>query len=139
MTHHHPVSSVRQNTTHEDREVNVMAVVLSLTGLIVMTIFCAAIVFFMFVGIKKMVGKQEHPISQVLLVDQTPPEPRLQQDPKTDLKKMRAKEDALLTSYGWVDASTGAVRIPVAEAMKMIAKKGLPVSGTSTQAPASKK
>jgi hypothetical protein len=50
-----------------------------------------------------------------------PPEPRLQSTPVDDLKAVRAEEDAVLTSYGWVDAEKGIVRIPVSEAMKLMA------------------
>ena len=55
-----------------------------------------------------------------------PPEPRLQTDPRQDLQNLRSAEDAMLTSYGWVDKSAGVARIPVGEAMKLVVKRGLP-------------
>ena len=36
-----------------------------------------------------------------------PPGPRLQTSPRTDLQEFRAREDALLDSYQWVDKSAG--------------------------------
>ena len=42
-----------------------------------------------------------------------PPEPRLQTNPREDLRDLRASEDALLNSYGWVDKNNGIVRIPI--------------------------
>ena len=55
-----------------------------------------------------------------------PPEPRLQIHPREDLQDLRASEDAILNSYGWVDKNAGIVRIPIDEAMKLILQRGLP-------------
>ena len=55
-----------------------------------------------------------------------PPEPRLQTTPREDLRILREQEDAVLNSYGWVDRSTGVVRIPIEEAMKLTVQRGLP-------------
>jgi hypothetical protein len=55
-----------------------------------------------------------------------PPEPRLQTTPITDLKEMRAAEDKILGTYGWVDQSHGVVRVPIDRAMDMLAQRGLP-------------
>jgi hypothetical protein len=55
-----------------------------------------------------------------------PPEPRLQTNPREDLRDLRAKEDAILESYGWVDRNAGVVRIPIDEAMKLTVQRGLP-------------
>ena len=49
------------------------------------------------------------------------PSPRLQKSEPADLARQRAKEKALLTTYGWVDRSQGTVRIPIDEAMQMLA------------------
>ncbi len=58
--------------------------------------------------------------------NQLPPEPRLQTNPREDLLKLRASEDATLDSYGWVDKNLGIVRIPIALAMKLTLERGLP-------------
>ncbi len=64
-----------------------------------------------------------------------PPEPRLSGlrpkpenpvTPKVELDQMRADEDAILNNYGWVDPGKGTVRIPITEAIGMVAQKGLP-------------
>ncbi|HWZ25176.1 MAG TPA: hypothetical protein VN037_07830 [Verrucomicrobiae bacterium] len=61
-----------------------------------------------------------------------PPEPRLQgvpghdADPQQDHRdKVRADNEAN-EKYGWVDQNAGIAQIPVKEAMKIIAQKGLP-------------
>ena len=61
-----------------------------------------------------------------------PPEPRLQgisgheNDPQQDLRNLRKEEQDANESYQWVDKSSGIAQIPVSEAMKIIAEKGLP-------------
>jgi hypothetical protein len=55
-----------------------------------------------------------------------PPEPRLQTNPREDLRELRATEDELLGSYGWVDKNAGVVRIPIDAAMKLTLERGLP-------------
>jgi hypothetical protein len=55
-----------------------------------------------------------------------PPEPRLQTNPRQDLRDLRDAEDTVLTTYGWTDKNAGAVRIPIDEAMKLTVQRGLP-------------
>ena len=60
-----------------------------------------------------------------------PPEPRLQgvvghdNDPQQDLREMKSNDEKNLDSYGWVDEKNSVARIPIKEAMKIIAEKGL--------------
>jgi hypothetical protein len=57
------------------------------------------------------------------------PTPRLQTDDgNQEIAEMHAREDLLLNYYSWVDRSGGKVRIPIARAMEIIAKNGLPVA-----------
>jgi hypothetical protein len=55
-----------------------------------------------------------------------PPLPRLQTAPRVDLEAFRAREEARLNAYEWVDKAAGTVRIPVAEAMRLTLERGLP-------------
>jgi hypothetical protein len=57
------------------------------------------------------------------------PEPRLQVAPEVDLAALRARDDAALNTYGWVDRKAGVVRIPIERAMDLVAQRGLPVRG----------
>ena len=54
------------------------------------------------------------------------PQPQLQTKPIQDLQAVRAAEDQVLNSYGWVDPQKGIVRIPIARAMELMAQRGLP-------------
>jgi hypothetical protein len=62
-------------------------------------------------------------VSRALTVK--PPPPRLQLDPAEDLAGFRAEEEKRLNTYYWVDKEKGIVHIPIAEAMKEVAEKGI--------------
>ena len=47
----------------------------------------------------------------------------------------REEVEARLNSYGWVDEQAGVVRIPVEEAMAIVAESGLPVGSVPTETP----
>ena len=51
------------------------------------------------------------------------------------LAELRAQEDALLTSYGWVEKDKGIARMPIGEAMKIVAERGLPTFPAPEPAP----
>jgi hypothetical protein len=55
-----------------------------------------------------------------------PPAPVLQLDPQADLQDFRAKEKTQLESYGWIDRSRGVAHIPIDEAMRDVAARGIP-------------
>jgi hypothetical protein len=55
-----------------------------------------------------------------------PPAPQLETTPVEQLSQERAAEDQKLNSYGWVDKQHGIVRIPIDQAIDLLAKKGLP-------------
>lgn len=55
------------------------------------------------------------------------PAPRLQGEPFADWAALKAKQQALLESYGWVDEPTGVTRVPIEQAMKMVLERGLAV------------
>lgn len=68
-----------------------------------------------------------------------PAAPMLQVKPREELKQLRAEEDAILSSYRWIDPNAGIVRIPIDRAMQLVLERGLPVRmarGDSGPAPA---
>jgi hypothetical protein len=40
------------------------------------------------------------------------------------MRELRAREEAALTSYGWVDREAGRARIPVERAMELLLERG---------------
>jgi hypothetical protein len=62
-----------------------------------------------------------------------PSAPRLQVTPELDLAQFRAQEDAILGSYAWVEKDRGIVRIPIEEALRIVAERGLPTFPASEE------
>ena len=56
----------------------------------------------------------------------TYPSPRLQPNPRDDMARFYAEEMQRLNGTGWVDKAHGVVHIPIADAMKLVAKEGIP-------------
>jgi hypothetical protein len=73
---------------------------------------------------KAYVERQPPPLP-VNAPSQLPPEPRLQVNAPVDLLQWRAKEDALVDNYEWVDRNNGVVRIPISRAMELVEQRGL--------------
>jgi hypothetical protein len=55
------------------------------------------------------------------------PEPRLEQNERGQLSDVIEAQDKILASYDWVDQKNGIVRIPIDQAMALLARRGLPV------------
>ena len=115
--------------SHERRDVNVFQVSAFGIGLL---LSCIVVVFMMWAMFDFFYSREDaknadNPAA-LMMKDQNklPPEPRLQTNPREDLRELHAKEDDLLGSYGWVDRSAGVVRIPIDDAMKLMLERGLP-------------
>jgi hypothetical protein len=122
--------------THEASDVNIRAILIFAGGLLAL----AAVVYFVVWLLFGYFDRRETRASGVrtypLAVGQEhrlPPEPRLQTNPRQDLKDLRDSEDTLLKSYRWVDRNGGVVRIPIDEAMKLTLQRGLPSRPASEQ------
>jgi hypothetical protein len=64
----------------------------------------------------------------------TGPQPKLLVNEPLNLKAFREKEHETLTTYGWADKTTGAVRIPIDRAKDLLIERGLPVRGADASA-----
>lgn len=60
------------------------------------------------------------------------PEPQLQLSPREDMARFHSEEIQQLNSTGWVDKAHGIVHIPIADAMRQVAQKGIPGWPTAT-------
>ena len=63
------------------------------------------------------------------------PEPRLEDNERTELNGFRYSEEEQLNSYGWVDKNAGIAHIPIEQAMQSIAQKGLSTTPQTGIAP----
>jgi hypothetical protein len=55
-----------------------------------------------------------------------PTYPRLQVSPPLDLQTFRTREENKLGTYGWIDRTSGVVRVPIERAMELVLAQGLP-------------
>ncbi len=66
---------------------------------------------------------------------QTFPQPRLEEDERTQLRQFIEDQDRKLATYDWVDKDKGTVRIPIDRAMELIVERGLPVRPEGASSP----
>jgi hypothetical protein len=74
-------------------------------------------------------AREQEPAASLVKPDAAAPAPafpRLVTSEPAALAAFRAQEDELLTSYGWVEKDRGIARMPIAEAMRIVAERGLP-------------
>ena len=112
---------------HEESDVNIRAIFGFGGGLMAVAVVVLLVIYVLFGffdGRERATVPAEYPLAAQ--ADKVPPEPRLQEHPREDLSELRAREDEILTSYGWVDRNAGVVRIPIDAAMKLTLERGLP-------------
>ena len=113
---------------HEESDVDFRGIMTFATGLVGVALVVYAIIFGIFRFFEARDGvtvAAEYPLAAAQ-GHRVPPEPRLQTDPRQDLADLRANEDELLRTYGWVDKNAGVIRIPIDAAMKLTLERGLP-------------
>lgn len=109
-------------------------------GLIVVTGFVLAVMWWMSVAFKRQEESHDRapsPLAEARL-DPVPPGPRLQPMPPRDMDELRAQDAAALTTYGWVDKAHGVARIPVERAISILAERGLPSVSSPPVSPVAK-
>lgn len=117
---------------HEDTDIDIRAVFVAAVALTVMAAFCYVAVWGTFTVLSNREDAasavREYPLARDQ-EDRQPPEPRLQTAPKQDLRDLRADEQLRLQNYRWVDRTSGVVRIPIEDAMRLTLQRGLPARG----------
>ncbi len=115
-------------TDHEESDVNIAAVFRFGGGLAAVILVVGVVVWLLFkyFDAREATGIRAYPLAAGR-GNAVPPEPRLQERPREELRELQAREDGILSSYAWVDREAGTVRIPIAEAMRITVERGLPV------------
>jgi hypothetical protein len=113
---------------HEVRDISTRVVVVFGVSLVVgaVAVLVAIWLLFLYFGsLAERAYAREYPLAPVGAPAQ-PPAPRLQTQPREELRQMRAEEERFLNAYGWVDPNGGVVYIPIERAMRMTLERGLP-------------
>jgi hypothetical protein len=121
----HPRAST--DVGYETTDVNpktLLAWVLGLACMILLSIVAAWVFFDVLAGYAR---RADPKISPLAATEQgPPPDPQLIPDEPHDLTSVRQEEEQVLDSYGWIDKGRGLIRIPIARAIELVAKEGLP-------------
>ncbi len=140
---------VHETVTYEGRDINVGTVVKQLIYLGITIVVALAICVPILNFLTSRSAENDTPMAPIRAemsqpardAMELPPEPRLQgvpghdKDAQQDLREKIAADTAANESTGWVDKANGVAKIPVSEAMKIIAAK----AGKGWAAPAPEK
>jgi hypothetical protein len=66
-------------------------------------------------------------------IEPTPPPPRIQADPRADMRSYADSQEKLLNTYGWIDRQNGIVRLPIDRAIELLLERGLPARSSNGQ------
>jgi hypothetical protein len=105
-----------------DQELNLGAILKFGIGLSLLMVGCAAIVWLLSSAFRSLEeAKDPVPGGRQTLqkIPYAPPAPLLQPDPLQDIAILRAQEEEILTSYGWIDRDLGIARIPISRAIEL--------------------
>jgi hypothetical protein len=100
------------------------------------------LVVFMLITIPLLVGvfkvlkwgdERDQPERSPLAITEEPPAPVLQAVPSIELGEYRRQQRKLLDEYQWIDKQQQIVRIPIDEATRLVAERGLPKARPAAQ------
>jgi hypothetical protein len=116
---------------HEWRDVRIRPIVVAFVILFGVAIFVHVLMYVVLDAFTTRAENRSAPASPLAVSHgrSAPPEPRLQIAPRADLARLRAREEALLEGYGWVDRDGGVARIPIERAIELLAARRAPPSG----------
>jgi len=130
------------NMTHHDgfeqEDLSSRSALYFLAGLVLVCVVVYLIVFGMYRFLDSYATAHQPPMSPMVTPEAdtravTPenavtfPQPRLEENERTQLRSFIEDQDRKLATYDWVDKDRGTVRIPIDRAMELIAQRGLPV------------
>jgi len=129
---------VHSDVTFEPRDIDIGTIARYLVYLAITILIALVICVPILKVLTKYVAEQDTPMPAVRAAmtqqqrdeQQLPPQPRLQgvpgstNDPQQDMRDKMAADTRANETLAWVDEEKGIARIPVADAMKIIAEKG---------------
>jgi hypothetical protein len=120
---------------HESSDVNFRAIVTFGISLTVVAALIHVLLWLLFMYFQNREARTAVRLFPLAAEQQNrlPPQPRLQTNPRQDLSELRAAEEDVLNTYGWVDKTAGVVRIPIDEAMRLTVERGFPTRPAGQQ------
>lgn len=134
---HHPLPDLTNpDLRHENRDINVWAVGKVAIALVLTTIASLLMMFAVFRYFEVRENVSQIPSTTVNInPNKLPPEPNVMfnEHEHDNLEDIRATEERLANSYGWVDQQHGVVRLPIDRAMDLVVQRGLPARPQAVQ------
>ena len=126
----HGPAPASDNPGHETQDVSIGPIVKFGVGLAIATALVSVAMWGLFRYFEASQDRRQEPVSPMVAANlkRTPREPRLEPNPLAPRLAARVHEDAVLTSWGWVDRNAGVARIPIDRAMELLARRGLPAA-----------
>ena len=118
--------AANESAAYERRDLDPRSIVMFGIGIVVAIALAAVVTALIIYTRAAQHVRRELPVPRLAKEREMNPQPRLDVDAPRQRREMRAGEDALLNSYGWVDKNSGIVRIPIDRAMDILASQGLP-------------
>lgn len=111
-----PDENMGKRTMPQSADVATGIIVAAVAGFVGFVALAMALLFFYL--------KAEAPHALQQLIAHRFPEPVLQKSPRNDLERFNREQRMALTGYAWTDRSKGVARIPIDQAMRIIASRG---------------
>ena len=136
--HHPPEEMHNEGVAHETSDVNVKAIVAFAGIIAVVTIVSAVIVWGLFNVLESQAAARDPKMSPLAVPATQMPrstaspffggarQPQLVTNEPAVLRTLRQSEDKSLHEYGWVDQKAGVTHVPIDQAKKLLAERGLP-------------
>jgi hypothetical protein len=110
---------------YERQDLNVRSVVIFAVGLLVVIIVSMILIAVILntLNTRRAAVETSPPTAFPTPVAPLQPNPIDQATSIEELDELRAREDAILNNYGWVDREAGVVRIPIERAMELVVEE----------------
>jgi hypothetical protein len=133
-----PMPTPQNHEGYEQEDLNSRGPLYFMAGLTLLCVVIYLVVFGMYRLLDSYASTHQPPLSPMVAPEsdtrivtredpQTFPQPRLEENERTQLRSFIEDQDRELTTYDWVDKAKGIVRIPIDRAMELIVQRGLPV------------
>ena len=123
----------------EHRDVNVRSMAWIIAAIVVTAAVLHVVLYFMYTDFRSGFAECGRvPKSLEQAGQRNTGRPKLQVDPATDINRLREDENKKLSSYGWIDKDKGVIRIPIKDAIRLVAERGLGSTATANSSSASR-
>ncbi len=121
-----PVPPQTSDRKYEHSDVAIRPLLMFLATLAVSLLVVSGIVAWLFTFFESQALVNDPPPTPLAQSNPPTPAPLLQVVPRQDLESFRQGESKLLSATQWIDRDRGIARIPIDQALSIIAENGLP-------------